>query len=222
MAQYNYIKYSVGKTYGNFDIRPETFRFDKAENCCYFTLRHKNKSYDCPFCSEPTSSVHQVHYRTIKDYLFDTKIEVRFESRKFRCLKCGRIFTESVPFTVGKSPFSIRILYIMKLRLEGKNLTIVDYPVDRLNTWSINKNTFKTLIRNKYYDQLLSQALDDSVLFQGFEGVFPFSKKSKYTDGSRFLVPLDPAILDSEMIIYLKSRKRDDLLDVRWTTADHA
>ena len=63
--------------------------------------------------------------RTIYDTLIGRVIKVSFLSRKFKCEKCKKIFTEDIPFAIGKYKYSARIIRVIaednaRYRIERK------------------------------------------------------------------------------------------------------
>ena len=144
--------FSVKTVYGNYFIQKESFYYDENDELYHLTLNNQFGSCNCPFCGKETSKLHQQYKRKIYDYIYDTNIMVTVNSRKFYCKYCDKIFTEHIPFTIGKSNVSVRVLYVITKKytsfLKTKNMTF--YPSKLFDKCykTINKNTLKSLHRN--------------------------------------------------------------------------
>ena len=120
--------FSIKDKYG--DYRASSFSLDIEQN---YLLTLENTSFEatCPYCNNPSTIIHQTSKRTIIDTLLGRVIKVKFNSRKFKCKCCGKIFTEEIPFTISKCKYSARIIGIIikdyeeysKMKYISKNIT---------------------------------------------------------------------------------------------------
>ncbi len=61
-------------------------------------VEYRAKSAICPRCGQRTSKVHSTSVQNKRDRrLWDKPVFLMFRKRRFRCLGCGKVFTEPDP-----------------------------------------------------------------------------------------------------------------------------
>ena len=123
--------------YGKFVAK--SFKLDEDRSTYLLELENKNKNAICPHCKSSTSFVHSRTKRTVIDTINERIIKVSFTSRKFKCKNCNKIFTELIPFVIGKMKYSARIVAsvqeaysLYKSNGKGSRLTTRFFYLDSL------------------------------------------------------------------------------------------
>ena len=144
---------SIDERFGNYIVT----------KVCEGTIKLSNTSQKaiCPHCRMATTKTHQKSERKIIDLIEGNVLTVIFDSRKFFCKKCKKVFTEETPFTIGKCKYSTRFI----------QLVIDDYDFSIKNDWlgkvmfflfdiyadhyRISKSTYYSLLHNYNKTKLL-------------------------------------------------------------------
>ncbi len=68
------------------------------------------KSCTCPKCGYQVSSIHQNHWRIVKDLpISDRQVQLKINRRQFRCKKCQKIFSEELDFIEKNRGYTKRL-----------------------------------------------------------------------------------------------------------------
>ena len=146
---YNYIK----QKYGNYALDESSFKYDNV-------LLLNNTSFEskCPFCKTTTSKIHQSIERNIIDFAEGDFFNVKFKSRKFYCAKCKKVFTEEIPFTIGKCKYSTRFIKFIldDYKYTSNNWGVQIFVLFRSYTYGykMSKSTYYSLIDRYDYKSL--------------------------------------------------------------------
>ena len=72
--------------------------FDDEKGQIIIQARGPGKFVKCPYCLRSTKRIHQTSSRSVKHGILDHRIVVlKLSVRRFKCVHCGKIFTESLP-----------------------------------------------------------------------------------------------------------------------------
>jgi len=85
-------------------------------------VQKRRKTATCPWCNKRTRAVHQRHHRKLlHTVLGTTKVYLLVVYRRFSCSRCLRIFTEPLPFLLGKKRRTKQLVssIISRLRKES-------------------------------------------------------------------------------------------------------
>jgi transposase len=120
-----------------------------TENEILITLENKISESTCPHCQHITNKVHQAHYHRIRDIPMSSyDVFLNVNRRQFRCVNCGKIFSEELNFVKKRRTYTMRLAdKVVKEVLEG----------DILNTAKRNGMTpreIETLLKEKSEDLL--------------------------------------------------------------------
>ena len=159
--------FNIKEYFGNYHVK----KFERNKNNDYsykLELENNSKSCNCPFCNLETSSIHQRFQRVLIDTIFGSIIEVTFTSRKFKCRNCKKIFTEEIPFAVGKYKYSSRILGLVlssyQYYLEGIAILVERrtqfFAVSPHINEHIHVNEFEDILRRLNEERLENKKTD--------------------------------------------------------------
>lgn len=76
----------------------DSIQNDNENQTVVINVRGPKRFIPCPGCETGTKNVHQVKYRKVKHGLVDQKtVVLKVKIRRFKCKKCGKVFTEQLP-----------------------------------------------------------------------------------------------------------------------------
>ena len=98
----------IDDLYGDYTV--ESFKLNDDGSTYSLTLKNTKYSCECPYCKQQVNKIHSKNTRMVIDTFQYKVFNVSFTSRKFKCQLCNKIFTEKIPFIMGKSKYTTRVI----------------------------------------------------------------------------------------------------------------